>query len=211
MGLSKSLWLINQDLAQTCLDHPFVQGIASGSLSRISFAHYVGQDAFFLDAFARAYSLAAAKAPCRKSFATLHHLATGVLSELELHERYALSWNIDLQTVQPSPATRQYTDFLLSTAWSQPLGITVAAMAPCMRLYAFLGQSLAHQHICASTYQDWIKTYSSDEFEELAQQLEALVDEFAQDSPLVQSSYRYAMMCETQFFTAAYQHHQSPQ
>ncbi|MCM1983490.1 TenA family protein [Lyngbya confervoides] len=206
MGLSASLWRQNLDLAHACLDHPFVQGIADGSLARDCFAYYIGQDAFFLDAFARAYSLAAAKAPCRESFATLHHLASGVLTELELHEGYALSWDIDIHTVQPGSATRQYTDFLGATAWSQPLGVTVVAMAPCMRLYAFLGQSLAQQQPLSSSYHAWVDTYSSPEFEQLAQQIEALVDDYAQDSPLVQSTYRYAMVCEARFFAAAFQH-----
>lgn len=206
MEFAKSLWQTNMDLAQACLKHPFVQGIATGALSRTSFAHYVGQDAFFLDAFARAYSLAAAKAPCHKSFTTLHNLASGVLTELELHGSYAQSWNVDLNAVQPSSATRQYTDFLLSTAWGQPLGVTVVAMAPCMRLYGFLGQSLANQDVHPSPYRDWIETYSSNDFEQLAQQLDTLVNEFAQDSSLTQSTYRYAMLCEVNFFDGAYRH-----
>ena len=32
--LSEILWEENQDIAQSCLNHPFVQGIASGALER---------------------------------------------------------------------------------------------------------------------------------------------------------------------------------
>ena len=46
------LWNVNQDLAAACLAHPFVQGIASGDLSRQRFQVYVAQDACFLEAFA---------------------------------------------------------------------------------------------------------------------------------------------------------------
>ncbi len=42
---------------QACLEHPFVRGIATGELKRDCFAFYVGQDAFFLESFARAYSI----------------------------------------------------------------------------------------------------------------------------------------------------------
>ena len=55
MSLSHQLWQASAALAQACLDHPFVQGIGDGSLSRSRFAGYVGQDAFYLRAFARAY------------------------------------------------------------------------------------------------------------------------------------------------------------
>ncbi len=63
MTVSSELWQANLDLAQACLKHPFVQGIADGTLERKKFAYYVGQDAFFLEALARAYSIVAAKSP----------------------------------------------------------------------------------------------------------------------------------------------------
>ncbi|MDF5730087.1 MAG: TenA family protein, partial [Rhizonema sp. PD38] len=63
MTISNQLWKANQDIAQACLEHPFVQGISNGSLEPQKFAYYVGQDVFFLETFARAYSIAAAKAP----------------------------------------------------------------------------------------------------------------------------------------------------
>ncbi|ASC71387.1 Aminopyrimidine aminohydrolase [Halomicronema hongdechloris C2206] len=205
MPLSASLWQANQDLSQACLHHPFVQGIGDGSLPLPQFAYYVGQDAFFLEAFARAYSIAAAKAPDWPGFQTCHHLAAGVLQELNLHQGYAAEWGIDTHRVSPGTATRQYTDFLLATAWGQPVGVTAVAMAPCMRLYAFLGQTLAAEGMPEHRYSDWIRTYSSDEFEPLAQQLEHLIDAYSQDTPLVRSSYRYAMVCEQAFFQAAWE------
>ena len=102
-------------------------------------------------------------------------------------------------------ATRQYTDFLLATAWGHSIGVTAVAMSPCMRLYAYLGQQLAKGGIPQHTYTNWIATYSGDEFEPLAQQLEALVDEHAKDTALIRSTYRYAMTCERDFFQAAWQ------
>jgi len=205
MSLAAKLWQANQDLSQTCLQHPFVQGIGDGSLPPSRFAYYVGQDAFFLEAFARAYSIAAAKAPDWQGFQTFHALAAGVLQELNLHHGYAAEWGIDTHQVTPATATRQYTDFLLATAWSQPVGVTAVAMAPCMRLYAFLGQALAAEGIPAHRYSDWIGTYSSDEFAPLAQQLEQLIDTYSQDTPLIGATYRYAMECERQFFQAAWE------
>ena len=203
MSLSKTLWQANQDLATECLQHPFVQGIGDGSLPKATFVYYVEQDAFFLEAFARAYSIAAAKAPSWESFQVFHGLAGGVLTELELHHDYAKSWGVDIDSIEPEPATRHYTDFLLSTAWSQPVGVTAVAMSPCMRLYAYLGQQLAADGIPSHIYKNWIETYSSDEFEPLAEQLENLVDEHSSDTHLVRSTYRYAMTCERDFFQAA--------
>ena len=183
---------------------PLFRALERAPCQNPRFAYYVGQDAFFLEAFARAYSIAAAKAHDWKAFQVFHNLAAGVLEELNLHEAYAREWGVDLRQVNPGAATRQYTDFLLSTAWSQEPGATAVAMSPCMRLYAFLGQSLAKDGIPDHRYRQWIETYSSHDFEPLAQQLEELVNEQAVDSTLTRANYRYAMECELNFFEAAW-------
>jgi len=204
MTLSGDLWKANHDLAQACLYHPFIQGLADGSLPRECFAYYVGQDVFFLKAFARSYSIAGARAPDWDGFCTLHTMADGVLEELKLHVKYAAGWGVDLVNVAPGAATRRYTDFLMATAWSCDTGITVAAMSPCMRLYAYLGQQLEKQNPSEHHYIDWIRTYSSQDFENLAKHLEELADRYASDTQLVRSTYRYAMECERDFFQAAF-------
>jgi thiaminase (transcriptional activator TenA) len=204
MSLTEALWQDNQGLALASLNNPFVQGIADGSLPKAKFAYYVGQDAFFLEAFARAYSLAAAKAPDWQGFNTFHDLASGVLQELKLHQAYAAEWQVDLQTVEPGAATRRYTDFLLATVWSQEVGVITAAMLPCMKLYAFLGQTIAQKGIPEHAYSDWIRTYSSPEFEPLVEQLATLANQYATLTDTVRSTYRYAMQCEVDFFQAAW-------
>ncbi len=210
--VSKLLWEENQDLAIASLNHAFVQGIADGALPQSAFAYYVGQDAFFLESFARAYSIAAAKAPNWESFQVFHSLAEGVLEELNLHQSYANTWKVDLETVTPGVATRRYTDFLLATAWSQDIGVTTCAMLPCMKLYAFLGESLAKRSISNHAYTDWIKTYSSDDFGELAIQLAWLADTYGTHNTLEKMAYRYAMQCELDFFQAAWEcHHEQTQ
>ncbi len=204
MSLSAALWRDHADLAQACLAHPFVQGLGDGSLPRPRFAGYIGQDAFYLQAFARAYVLAAAKAPDWAGFRELHELAGGVLRELELHQQVAQDWGLDLSTVTPGAATRRYTDFLLATAWSRETGVTLVAMTPCMRLYAFLGQQLASQPDPAQTYRAWIDAYSSADFAALALRLEQLLDRCAPDPAQAAPVYRYAMQCELDFFQAAW-------
>ena len=56
MSLARTLWTANADLTAAALAHPFVRGIADGSLPEELFAGYVAQDAFFLEAFARGYA-----------------------------------------------------------------------------------------------------------------------------------------------------------
>ena len=203
--ISHQLWQTNQDLSLACLEHPFVQGIAQGTLAPDRFAYYVGQDAFFLGSFAKAYSIAAAKAPDWEGFQAFHSLATGVLEELHFHQRYAEKWNVNLENITPGIATRRYTDFLLAIAWGNDIGLITAAMTPCLRLYAFLGQQLAQSPFPNHQYTDWIHTYNSPDFELLAQRLEGLSDRYIKDEKEAHSIYRYAMLCERDFFQAAWE------
>ena len=202
--LHKTLWQENQAVAKECLVHPFVRGLGDGSLDPEVFKRYVAQDAFFLQAFFSAYALGAVRAVERRQVVQrLHGLMRGVLDELKLHESYAESLAIDLGNVRPQTATSAYTDFLLRTAWSTEVGEIMAAMTPCMRLYAYLGQELALGNHSQNPYREWIETYSSAEFEALAAELESLLDELAEGTDRVSQAYRYAMRCELDFFSAS--------
>jgi thiaminase (transcriptional activator TenA) len=200
-SLSYRLWQANADWAQKILAHPFVQGLGDGSLAVGAFKSYVAQDAYFLDAFARAYAFCLAHGTSREDLFGFSELIAGVLEELKLHQSYTEKLQVSLDGVTPLLATQAYVDFLLGNARQGNLGETIAGMTPCMRLYAWLGQSLAQKDV-APAYADWVKTYSDPGFEALAVRLEELLDQHAVDSPAVRANYRRAMELEYGFFDA---------
>jgi thiaminase/transcriptional activator TenA len=202
VSVAADLWTANADLAAAALAHPFVTGIADGTLPRERFAGYVAQDAFFLESFARGYALGVAHSPDRATLDVFADLLAGVREELRLHAGYAARFGIDLAAVQPLPATLAYTDFLLATAALGGVAATCAAMTPCMRLYAHLGQSLAGR--AAQPYAEWVTTYADPGFAELTGTLERLLDATATDGPAVRRAYRRAMQLEVGFFDAAW-------
>lgn len=204
-SLHERLWEENRDLARASLNHPFVQGLARGDLDEQAFERYVAQDACFLRAFFRAYALAAGKCGPGTGLQLLRRiesLMAGVLDELELHAGYAGELGIDLDRVDPDPATLAYTDFLLRTAWEREPGEIFAALTPCMRLYAWLGQELTEHDRPENPYREWIRTYAGEGFAALADEVEALLDELAEDTDAVRDAYRYAMECERDFFAS---------
>ncbi len=201
MSLSAALWAANADSAARILAHRFVRGLGDGTLPRASFERYVAQDAYFLEAFARAYAFCLAHSTARDDLYGFAELIGGVIDELKLHKAYAERWNVDLADMTPAPATRAYTDFLVDTAKRGVLGETIAAMTPCMRLYAWLGQSLARGNV-APLYVEWVKTYADPGFESLAVRLEELLDRHATDSTDVRGNYARAMALEYGFFDA---------
>jgi thiaminase (transcriptional activator TenA) len=201
-SLSAELWTANADLAHACLASPFVRGIAAANLPVERFRAFVGQDAYFLDAFARAYALALARSPDRDGVEAFARLIAGVLDELTLHAAYAARWQVDLSRTEPAEATLAYTSFLLATASLRGVGETCAAMTPCMRLYAYLGQQLSSSNIESNPYREWITTYAAPEFEALAAQLEDLLNRYAAHNQAEARAYRRAMRLELAFFEA---------
>jgi len=202
-SLATNLWRQNQALAARILAHPFVRGLGDGSLPKASFRRYVAQDAYFLEAFARAYAVCLATSHEREDLYDFAGLIGGVIEELRLHAGYAALWKVELEGVVPNPATLAYTNFLATTAARGSIGETAAAMTPCMRLYAFLGQSLARGPV-ADPYAEWIRTYAAPEFETLAARLEAVLDRHARDLPPIHTAYRQAMLLELEFFAACH-------
>jgi thiaminase/transcriptional activator TenA len=202
VSVARELWQENADLAEAAREHRFVRGIADGSLDRGAFGAYIAQDATFLESFARAYALALAKAPDRAGVEAFADLIAGVRDELRLHSSVAERWGIDVSTVVPGLATLAYTDFLLATAATGGPGEICAAMTPCMRLYAYLGQSLAAGPV-ASVYEEWVRTYADPGFEALAVTIEDLLDRYVVDIGTVRHTYRRAMRLELGFFDAA--------
>ena len=201
MSLARRLWDDNADWARRILAHGFVRGLGDGSLAVANFKGYMAQDAYFLDAYARAYALCLANGTTREDVYVFSELIAGVVEELKLHKSFTEQLQIELEAVSPIAATRAYIDFLLATARRGQLGETVAAMTPCTRLYAFLGQSLARTEV-APAYADWVRAYADPGFETLAVRLEALLDLHASDTPGVRANYRRAMELEYRFFDA---------
>ena len=201
---ANDLWQRNEGIADACLHHPFVQGIATGKLPLPTFQLYVAQDAFFLEGFARAYALAIAKAPDRVGMLVFKKMLNGVFGELTLHTQYAQRWGIRLDNPVPLAFTQNYTDFLLAVAALEPVGHIVAAMVPCMRLYSWLGQKLVPLTDPQSAYAEWVTTYAGEEIEALATELEGLLERYQGEPTILEKHYRKAMTLEFGFFAGAF-------
>ena len=165
-------------------EHPFVGGIADGTLDPDRFRFYIRQDYLFLIDYARLLALACARAPRLELMERFADLAQSTLrTEMELHRAYAAEWGISLaqlEAEQPQAATRAYTDFLLRTAALGDFAELVAALLPCMWGYSELGQRLARQPPPREPrYARWIEMYSGEEFARLAGWCREVCDEAA--------------------------------
>jgi thiaminase/transcriptional activator TenA len=168
-------------------EHPFVLGVADGSLAVERFARYVRQDYVFLVDYARVLALGAARAPDLATMRRFADLAQAILGEeMDLHRAFAREFGIsesELEAEPSDPLTRAYTDFLLRTAALGSFAELAAALLPCMWGYAEIGARLAQRPEPSPEprYRRWVETYAAGEFQELAAWCRGLVDRLAAD------------------------------
>ncbi len=156
------------------VDHPFVSGLADGSLPETSFQYYLGQDYLFLFHFARAYALAAFKsetlAGMRAAAATLTAL---VDVEMRLHIDYCAGWGLseaDMEALPEAPACIAYTRFVLDRGMQGDLLDLLAALAPCIVGYGEIGLRLSNDPATrrvGNPYTAWIDMYGGDEYQDV--------------------------------------------
>ena len=84
--LTRRLWGSIESLYEQILAHPFLAGLADGSLDQDRFRFYVVQDALYLRDYARALSVCAARAPAEDDVAMFNQHAAGAIAvERALH------------------------------------------------------------------------------------------------------------------------------
>ena len=196
------------------LEHPFVRGLAEGTLPADPFRHFVRQDYVFLLRYVQALALAAARAPTAAVAGRLAGVARETAEgELALHRAYAAEWDIseeELEHEPPARTTLAYTDFLLRTAALGDFGEAAAALLPCMWGYSELGRRLAAQpRSPEERYARWIDTYAAEGFAELAAWCRDVVDGAAAEASeatreRMREAFRVSSRYELAFWDAAW-------
>src|SRR5574341_1396079 len=168
MRFTAELWRSIEETYVAILCHPFLIGLTDGSLPRQSFQFYAVQDALYLREFARALSIAAARAPHDDWIIMFNKHAAGALKvERALHESFFKEFGLSPEQVAATPMAPTnvaYTSYLLAVAYGAPFHEALAALLPCYWIYWEVGKALEKAGSPDPLYQRWVGTYASAEF-----------------------------------------------
>lgn len=168
MGFTLELWRSIEGIYAAIMRHPFLRELTDGSLSRERFQFYAVQDALYLREFARALSMAAARAPQDDWIIMFNEHAAGALKvERQLHESFFREFGLTPQVVAATPlapTNLAYTSYLLAVAHAAPFHEAIAALLPCYWIYWEVGKELERAGSPDPLYARWISTYASSEF-----------------------------------------------
>jgi thiaminase (transcriptional activator TenA) len=184
MAFTKDLWQSIEPIYAAILRHPFLRGLTDGSLPRESFKFYAVQDALYLREFARALSLAGAKAPEDDWIIMFNEHAAGALKvERSLHESFFQEFGFTHEAVASTPlapTNLAYTSYLLAIAYGRPFHEALAAVLPCYWIYWEVGKELERTGSADPLYKRWIGTYASEEFGSVVRDVLAAADKVAE-------------------------------
>lgn len=196
------------DATRRILEHPFVGGLADGTLPRDTFVRYLVDDAHYLLDYARALAGIASRLDDADDVGAWSAFAVGAIAgERELHTEVLAAEGVQPGSVAPSAGCVRYTSFLLDHVRSSPVEVAVAAVLPCFRVYLDVGRHLAD--VAGSpAYGDWIATYAAPEFAVQVERAEATADRLAADDradrDAMECAYLEAVDLEWGFWDAAW-------
>jgi thiaminase/transcriptional activator TenA len=164
--------------------HDFVMRLATGDLPKAAFRHYLVQDYLFLLHFARAWGLAIYKSDTLAEMRRAQGLVAATLDvEIGLHIQYCREWGLDETAIAASPEAMQtiaYTRFVLDRGLAGDRLDLEVALAPCIVGYAEIAaERMADPatRLDGNPYKSWLDMYASDDYQTLAREAKAALDE----------------------------------
>jgi thiaminase/transcriptional activator TenA len=165
MTLTDELHAAAKPIWDAQLRHPFVTGLADGSLEVERFERWVRQDYLYLKEFARLFAWAVAKADTLDAMSWHAAVLNLTLNtEMALHRAYAERFGI-------TTADLEAEDLL-------------AALLPCAWGYVYVARDLAGREQPADErYAEWIAQYASQEFADASEWLKQELNRVADGAP----------------------------
>lgn len=204
MKMSQRLREGHADIRARCESHPFVQGLADGTLPHEFFVRWVSQDWLYLHVYVQVLEQAVALAsnPAkREEWMEMLRLTRDV--ELDLHRGVAREVGLDakaLDSTTPYLATEQYLRTL--KAAGKHYATIVATLTPCAVGYSEIALALgALPRSPVPLYAAWIDAYLDPAFQAVPTWLEQELDRLPTGDVIhIEEAYAAASRCELDFW-----------
>ncbi len=166
--------------------HPFVRGIADGTLDREKFRFYMIQDYIYLIDYAKVFALGVAKSrdmeTMRLFAGYVHQILDG---EMDIHRGYMKRLGIPLAEAEAAQAAldnASYTAYMLKVAYEEGPAEIAAAILSCALSYEHIARRIVAEHPQAEAhpfYGEWVAGYADEGYAAANRELAALTERLA--------------------------------
>ncbi|MGM9613309.1 MAG: thiaminase II [Butyricicoccus sp.] len=160
-----------KDIWAEYLTHPFVLGLADGSLDAEKFRFYLLQDYLYLFDYAKVFAQGVVKArepEVMRAFAS--YVGSILNGEMDIHKGYMARLGItEEQAVQvkPSLANQSYTAYMRAVAAEEGPAEIMAAVLSCAISYEHIAKWMVAHYPDAKNhdfYGEWVCGYASEDY-----------------------------------------------
>jgi len=173
----------SQEIWNAYLEHPFVKGIADGSLDADKFRYYMLQDYVYLIEYARVFALGVAKAEDMETMRYFAGYVGQILDgEMNIHRAYMARLGIreeEAENVRPALANSSYTSYMLQLAYKEGPASIAASILACALSYEYIARRILEAHPGADRHPffgEWISGYADPGYHEANEILIALME-----------------------------------
>lgn len=176
---TQELWKSVAPTYGAIVDHPFLAGIADGSLPPERFVYFIEQDRLYLRTYSRALSFTAGHAENPADTAVFTGSASNAIAvESGMHRELLEGFGADpdANREELSPSGELYAQTILAHSGRGPFSEALASVLACFWIYAEIGKELKERGSPDPRYQRWIDTYGDPHFAETVAKVLAIVD-----------------------------------
>ncbi len=195
--------------------HPFVSGIADGTLPIDKFQFYMIQDHKYLMQYAKVFALGVVKSVSESDMRLFSDLIVATIdTENAVHQSYLRELGITREMIDHTPMclnNESYTNYMISISIKEGLAELATAVLACSWSYKLIGDYMetvpgSRDH---KFYRNWIDTYTSKGFRDSNDVMIDLVDRLSEgySEEQLQNLERILLNCskyEYQFWDMAW-------
>ena len=173
-GVVSRMSAATEEIWENCHRHPFVQGIADGSLDHDKFCFYMLQDYVYLFDYARVFAIGVAKAKDPEVMRIFANYVQQIMSgEMDIHRGYMKRLGIspeDAERTVPSLDNLSYTSYMIRIAYDDGAAEVAAAILSCALSYEAIAERMVAEHPGTPArpgaadhpfYGEWVQGYAS--------------------------------------------------
>jgi thiaminase/transcriptional activator TenA len=185
MKFTLQLWEETKWIYEKIIHLPFNQELMKGTLKKDRFMFYVQQDSLYLIDYCRVLATISTKLDdTERILQFLKFAEDSILVEKAMHEKFLAEYKGEKKN-QKSPACFAYTNFLLSTVTFRSREEAMASILPCFWIYREVGDYIYSHASINNPYQEWIDTYTAEEFRKATDLAIEATDEMADHASVI--------------------------
>ena len=153
--------------------HQFLVSLANNTLPLKAFKKYLIQDYFFLIKFIKILALGCVKSQNNNDLMRCIDFIFAIKNELKLHVLYCKKWKISQKTLLKTPElieTKKYTNYVMAVGNKGDILDLFTALSPCIIGYGEIGYELKKKKLHKNSYNSWIDTYASRDYQNVAKE-----------------------------------------